>query len=57
VDAAAFSSLANEENIPTLSRQAWKRYGMALRELKDALDAPGSPVKDETLAAIDINGE
>lgn len=64
VDAAAFSSLANEANIPTLSRQAWKRYGMALRELKEALDAPGSPVKNETLAAIvlltifeDINGE
>lgn len=64
VDAVALSAFAHEANASHLDYQARKRYGMALRGLREALASPTESAKDETLAAIlllaifeDINGE
>lgn len=64
VDAAAFASLANRSNVPSLAVQARRKYGEALRELSLSLGSVEDAVRNETLGAIvmlmqfeDINSE
>lgn len=64
VDATALVSLGNEAKAPALTVKARKNYGMALRELREALQSRSLAVQDETFAAVvllslfeDITGE
>lgn len=64
VDATSLMTFANISNAPSLMMKARHGYGMALRNLRDALAQPATAVQDETFASVvllslfeDISGE
>lgn len=54
VDATALMALGNESKVPFLTIRARNNYGLAIRELRQALYSRTQAVKDETFATLAI---
>lgn len=54
VDATALMALGNESKVPFLTVRARNNYGLAIRELRQALYSRAQAVKDETFATLAI---
>ena len=54
VDATALMALGNESKVPFLTVRARNNYGLAIRELRQALYSRTQAVKDETFATLAI---
>ncbi|RSM10761.1 hypothetical protein CEP52_003407 [Fusarium oligoseptatum] len=54
--AAGLAALSNAGNAPAWRSEAFRMYGKAIRQLRDALQDPVERVSDQTLAAVMLMG-